>query len=105
MAQAAHNRAGSSRPKWIRRQFDKICDESGFRTLPKADAEIQSLELASTSQKPEDLGKALTCPLVPRILCSSNSLVDQETSSVCCRSLVPKDWSAEAIRYRVFTDE
>jgi len=65
--------------KWIRRQFDRICEECGFRTLPEGEAEIQSLELASTSHKPEDLAKALTCPLLPRILHSSSGCVDQET--------------------------
>jgi hypothetical protein len=65
--------------KWIRLQFDKICAECGFRALPTGDAEIESLVQPSTAQKPEDLAKALTCPLVPRILCLSNSQVDQET--------------------------
>jgi hypothetical protein len=65
--------------KWIRRQFDRICDECGFRALPEGEAEVQSLELVSTSHKPEDLAKALTCPLLPRILRSSHGSVDQET--------------------------
>jgi hypothetical protein len=65
--------------KWIRRQFDRICDECGFRTLPEDDAEVQSLEPVSISHKPEDLAKALTCPLLPRILRSSVGGVDQET--------------------------
>jgi hypothetical protein len=65
--------------KWIRRQFDKICDECGFRALPEGEGEIQSLELASTSQRPEDLAKELTCPLLPGILRSPRSSVDQQT--------------------------
>jgi hypothetical protein len=66
--------------QWIREKFDEICGEF-FEARPKAKVgpEIETLTLKEKKEKgPEDVAKALTCPLVPRILHSPDGAVNQE---------------------------
>ena len=65
--------------RWTRRQFDKACKASGLVAVSKREHDIDVHTIKAAEETTRDITSAINCPLLPRIIRTTDCLVSQES--------------------------